>query len=58
MGRRRAVAMAAAERKPVRCAHPASALRYQRDGHTTRVKCSRCGQELLPLTPRLPDGIA
>jgi len=55
MGRRRARGQSHSAGTGRPCKHPVRDLRYQRDGHTTRVKCARCGDDLLPLTPRRPD---
>ena len=58
MGRRRARGQSHSAGTGRACKHPVRDLRYQRDGHTLRVKCVRCGEELLPLTPRLPEPAA
>ena len=57
MGRRRNVGEARSAGAGRQCRHPQSALEYQyRREAVPRIRCRRCGQELLPVAePRPKD---
>jgi len=53
MGRRRTIGEARSAGAGRRCKHPSKQREYQPGTETFRIRCRRCGQELLPVAPPL-----
>jgi hypothetical protein len=54
MGRRRTIGQARSAGAGRACPHPVKQREYQPAARTFRVRCRRCGQDLLGLEPPAP----